>query len=38
MLVCSSGKARTDPKHKDVAYFESKNVFWSKKYGELPLV
>jgi DNA topoisomerase-1 len=37
MLVCSSQKARTDKKHKSVAYFESKNVFWSKKYGELPL-
>ncbi|MDV3001022.1 MAG: DNA topoisomerase 1 [Chroococcopsis gigantea SAG 12.99] len=38
MLVCPWGKARNDPKHKDVVYFESKNVFWSKKYGELPLV
>jgi DNA topoisomerase-1 len=37
MLVCSSQKARTDKKHKSVVYFESKNVFWSKKYGELPL-
>jgi DNA topoisomerase-1 len=36
MLVCSSQKARTDKKHKSVVYFESRNVFWSKKYGELP--
>jgi DNA topoisomerase IA/predicted RNA-binding Zn-ribbon protein involved in translation (DUF1610 family) len=35
MLVCSSPQGRTDKKHKDVAYFESRNVFWSKKYGEL---
>ncbi|MGH2416238.1 MAG: DNA topoisomerase, partial [Microcystaceae cyanobacterium] len=35
MLVCSSPQARTDKKHKDVVYFESRNVFWSKKYGEL---
>ncbi|PSF33340.1 type I DNA topoisomerase [Aphanothece hegewaldii CCALA 016] len=37
MLVCSSGEARTDKKHQGVAYFESRNVFWSKKYGELPI-
>jgi DNA topoisomerase-1 len=36
MLVCSSPKARTDKKHQGVAYFESKGVFWSKKYGEIP--
>jgi DNA topoisomerase-1 len=35
MLVCSSPQGRTDRKHKDVVYFESRNVFWSKKYGEL---
>ena len=37
MLVCSSPQARTDKKHQGVAYFESRNVFWSKKYGELPI-
>ncbi len=37
MLLCSSSQARTDRKHKEVVYFESKNVFWSKKYGELPV-
>ncbi|ACK70899.1 DNA topoisomerase I [Gloeothece citriformis PCC 7424] len=37
MLVCSSPKAKGDKKHKEVVYFESKNVFWSKKYGELPI-
>ncbi|WP_013320619.1 type I DNA topoisomerase [Gloeothece verrucosa] len=37
MLVCSSPKAKTDKKHKEVVYFESKNVFWSKKYGEFPI-
>ncbi len=37
MLLCSSSQARTDRKHKEVVYFESKNVFWSKKYGELPM-
>ena len=36
MLVCSSPQGKTDKKHKDVVYFESRNVFWSKKYGELP--
>ena len=35
MLVCSSPQGKTDKKHKDVVYFESRNVFWSKKYGEL---
>ncbi len=37
MLVCSSPTARTDGKHEGVVYFESRNVFWSKKYGEIPL-
>jgi DNA topoisomerase-1 len=37
MLVCSSPQARADKKHKEVIYFESRNVFWSKKYGELSL-
>ncbi|MGH2412990.1 MAG: DNA topoisomerase, partial [Microcystaceae cyanobacterium] len=37
MLVCSSPQARIDKKHQEVAYFESRNIFWSKKYGELPL-
>jgi DNA topoisomerase-1 len=37
MLVCSSSQSRTDKKHKDVIYFESRNVFWSKRYGELPI-
>ncbi len=37
MLVCSSSQARMDRKHQEVVYFESKNVFWSKKYGELPM-
>jgi DNA topoisomerase-1 len=37
MLVCSSPQAKTDKKHKEVIYFESRNAFWSKKYGELPL-
>jgi DNA topoisomerase-1 len=35
MLVCSSPQGRTDKKHRDVAYFESRNVFWSRKYGEI---
>ncbi|ELR99894.1 type I DNA topoisomerase [Gloeocapsa sp. PCC 73106] len=35
MLICSSPQAR-DKKHQQVAYFESRDVFWSKKYGELP--
>ena len=34
MLVCSSPQAK-DKKHSLVAYFESRNVFWSKKYGEI---
>ena len=34
MLVCSSPQAR-DKKHSSVAYFQCRNVFWSKKYGEL---
>lgn len=38
MLVCSSSQSRTDKKHKDVIYFESRNVFWSKRYGELPIL
>ncbi len=37
MLVCSSQKTSTDKKHQGVAYFESRNVFWSKKYGEIPI-
>lgn len=37
MLVCSSQSVNRDKKHESVIYFESRNVFWSKKYGELPL-
>ncbi len=37
MLVCSSPQARTDKKHQGVVYFESRDVFWSKKHGEIPL-
>ena len=37
MLVCSSSKNKTDKKHQGVVYFESRNVFWSKKYGELSI-
>jgi DNA topoisomerase-1 len=35
MLRCSHPQSRQDKKHKDVAFFWSKNVWWSKKYGEL---
>jgi DNA topoisomerase-1 len=37
MLVCSSPQARTDKRHQGVVYFESRDVFWSKKHGEIPL-
>ncbi|MBR8832313.1 MAG: DNA topoisomerase 1 [Chroococcopsis gigantea SAG 12.99] len=37
MLVCSSEKGPNDKKHQGVAYFQSRNVFWSKKYGELSI-
>jgi len=35
MLICSASKGQSDKKHKEVVFFESKGVFWSKKYGEL---
>lgn len=36
MLRCSDPKSRQDKKHKDVAYFKTKNgSWWSPKFGEL---
>lgn len=35
MLRCSDPEKRKNPKHKDVAFFLSKGVWWSKKYGQL---
>lgn len=36
MLRCSDPKSRQDKKHKDVAYFHTKNgSWWSPKFGEL---
>lgn len=35
MLRCSDPKARRLDDHKNVAYFASKGVFWSAKYGEI---
>ena len=37
MLRCSNPKARNDKKHKDVAFFWSRERWWSKKFGELGL-
>ncbi len=37
LLRCSDPKARTDKKHKDVAFFQSKGRWWSPKFGELPI-
>lgn len=36
LLRCSDPKARTDKKHQQVAFFQSKGRWWSPKYGELP--
>ncbi len=36
MLRCSDANSRQDKKHKDVAYFKTKNgSWWSPKFGEL---
>ncbi|MBD1855751.1 MULTISPECIES: type I DNA topoisomerase [Leptolyngbya] len=35
LLRCSNPKARTDPKHKDVVYFQTEKGWWSPKFGEL---
>jgi DNA topoisomerase I len=35
MLRCSNPQAKTDKKHKDVAFFWSKDRWWSPKLGEL---
>ncbi|KAI9133121.1 type I DNA topoisomerase [Acaryochloris sp. CCMEE 5410] len=35
MLRCSDPKARSDKKHKNAVYFQSKGRWWSPKYGEL---
>jgi DNA topoisomerase-1 len=35
MLRCSDAAARRRDDHKNVAYFASKGVFWSPKYGEI---
>jgi DNA topoisomerase-1 len=37
MLICSASKGQSDKRHKEVVFFESKGVFWSKKYGELAI-
>lgn len=39
MLRCSDGKARSEPKHKDVAYFRGKEgQWWSPKLGNLSVI
>jgi hypothetical protein len=35
MLRCSDASVRRENDHKDVAFFASRGVFWSPKYGEL---
>jgi DNA topoisomerase-1 len=35
LLRCSNPKSRNDPKHKDVAYFNTYKGWWSPKFGEL---
>jgi DNA topoisomerase-1 len=35
MLRCSDAQARRQDDHKDVAFFASRGVFWSPKYGEI---
>jgi len=36
LLRCSTPAARTDAKHRDVAFFQSPSgIWWSKRYGEL---
>ena len=35
MLRCSDAQARRRDDHKDVAFFASRGVFWSPKYGEI---
>ena len=35
LLRCSDQAARGKRNHKEVVYFQSKGVWWSKKYGEL---
>ena len=35
MLRCSDAQARRRDDHKDVAFFASRGVFWSAKYGEI---
>ena len=37
LLRCSAAGGRGDRKHKDVVFFQSKGVWWSKKFGEYPL-
>ena len=35
LLRCSDPNARSQRKHKDVVFFQSRGVWWSKKFGEL---
>ena len=35
MLRCSDPEKRKNTKHKSVAFFQSKGVWWSKEYGQL---
>jgi DNA topoisomerase-1 len=35
MLRCSDPEKRKNPKHKGVAFFLSKGLWWSKEYGQL---
>ena len=37
LLRCSDPKARSDRKHKEALFFQSRGVWWSKKFGELPV-
>ncbi len=38
LLRCSNPKARSDPKHKDVVYFQTEKGWWSPKLGELSVL
>ncbi|WP_373532571.1 type I DNA topoisomerase [Vampirovibrio sp.] len=35
LLRCSDAQARTEKKHADVVYFQSKGKWWSPKFGEI---
>jgi DNA topoisomerase-1 len=37
LLRCSNPRARTEAKHKDVVYFQTKKGWWSPKFGELKI-